>query len=469
MTQSPEDFIIKSQGYLPEVCASSLFLPTFYSTDSIQGAGCHAPAQAIGDGKNLPIETDLLNIAGEKMEGSGTLGYPRSCFIQAAGMRQRERKVKYLPLLCLQDNKLRRQGLLRINTRKRHINLNTRSLQADHQGILTAAGILSSGGLVAFPTETVYGLGANALDEQAVAGIFTAKGRPMDNPLIVHVPGLQEALQYAVFTPLGILLARAFWPGPLTLILTRRDVVPSSVSAGLDTLALRAPDHPAAQALLRASGLPIAAPSANRSGRPSPTLAEHVLEDMDGRIPLILDGGPCQVGLESTVLDARGQVPLILRPGAVTPEMVAMAAGDCQVADSVMRDLQEGEEAPSPGMRHQHYAPKARMTLIKGSPHRVEALLLELASGRPDTWVLAMEHSMPRLKKLTAHSMGKDAKDAAHRLFYLLRQADTQGVARIYAQALPPDGLGLAVMNRLARASAFDIMDADAIKGQLPW
>lgn len=327
---------------------------------------------------------------------------------------------------------------------------------------MTAAEVLTSGGLVAFPTETVYGLGANALDEQAVAGIFAAKGRPADNPLIVHVPSTLEARQYAKFTELAETLAAAFWPGPLTLILERRDVVSAGVSAGLDTLALRVPDHPVAQALLKACRLPIAAPSANRSGRPSPTLASHVLEDMEGRIPLVLDGGACQVGLESTVLDARGNVPLILRPGAVTPEMLAMAAGSCQVADSVLRDLRDGEEALSPGMRHQHYAPKARMTLVKGSCHNVERLLKTLARGQKHTWVLAMESSVANLRNVQAHSMGKDAKEAAHRLFYLLRQADAQGVKRIYAQALPPDGLGLAVTNRLARAAGFDILDADA-------
>lgn len=340
--------------------------------------------------------------------------------------------------------------------------MNTLCLPAQRRGILIAAEILSSGGLVAFPTETVYGLGANALNEKAVAGIFLAKGRPMDNPLIVHVPGLLEARLYASFTPLGTLLAEAFWPGPLTIILKRQGPVPASVSAGLDTLALRAPDHPVAQALLAACALPLAAPSANASGRPSPTLAAHVMEDLSGRIPLVLDGGPSLVGVESTVVDARGETPLVLRPGAVTPEMLAMVAGDCKLADSLLRDLEEGETALSPGMRHQHYAPRARMTLVKGSPHRVEALLRSLAQGQQDTWVLAMEASLPALSSLSVHSLGRDAAQAAHRLFYLLREADRHQVQRIYAQALPPTGLGLAVMNRLARASGFDLLDADA-------
>lgn len=326
---------------------------------------------------------------------------------------------------------------------------------------MKAARVLKEGALVAFPTETVYGLGANALDEKAVEAVFAAKGRPGDNPLIAHVPGIKEARECGEWTPLAQLLAEAFWPGALTLIVKRRPIIPPLVSAGLLTIALRAPSHPAARRLMEACGFPIAAPSANRSGRPSPTTAAHVLKDMKGRIPLILDGGPCEVGLESTVVDASGPVPLILRPGAVTMEMIAMAAGECLVAESVMRPLREGEDAPSPGMRHRHYAPSARLTLVEGEQDAVRQALQRLACGREHTWVLALDGTAEKLEGITVKSLGRDAGEAAHRLFHLLRQADEEGVRQIYAQTLPRDGLGLAVMNRLARAAGFDILDAD--------
>lgn len=338
--------------------------------------------------------------------------------------------------------------------------MRTACLPATPEGIIQAAGILKSGGLVAFPTETVYGLGANALDEQAVRAIFQAKGRPGDNPLIAHVPDLDSARAWCHWTPLAQQLGQAFWPGPLTLILKRNDRVPAAVSAGLPSLALRVPAHPAALALLRACGFPVAAPSANRSGRPSPTTAQHVLEDLAGRIPLVLDGGPCEVGLESTVVDATGAVPVVLRPGAVTPEMLATVAGECLVAPSVLRPLEDDEAAPSPGMRHQHYAPRAEMALVEGEDAPVIQTLRSLAQGKEGTWVLALEGSLPGLHGLETRSLGKDAGEAAHRLFYLLRQADREGVQRIYVQALPATGLGLAVMNRLARASGFRTIKA---------
>lgn len=341
--------------------------------------------------------------------------------------------------------------------------MNTQCLPADQQGILQGVGILKQGGLVAFPTETVYGLGANALDAQAVAAIFAAKGRPQDNPLIAHVTGIQQAREYGQWNDLAQILAQAFWPGPLTLIVGRLQKVPAVVSAGLSTLALRAPSHPVAQALIAGCGCPVAAPSANASGRPSPTTAQHVLEDMQGRIPLILDGGPCAFGLESTVVDLTGPHPLVLRPGAVTPEMIAMVAGECQVADSVLRPLKEGEAAPSPGMRHRHYAPKAQLTLVEGSPAEVQQALANLAKDKERTWVLALEGQAPELPASSVRSLGRDVAEAAHNLFYLLRQADQEGIQRIYAPTFPNDGLGLALMNRLARAAGFRLLDAKTV------
>lgn len=347
--------------------------------------------------------------------------------------------------------------------------IDTACLPADEQGIIKAAGILASGGLVAFPTETVYGLGANALDAGAVAAVFAAKGRPGDNPLIAHVTDIEQARAYGEWNPLAQVLAEAFWPGPLTLIVGRKPSVPARTSAGLSTLALRAPDHPTAQALIARCGFPLAAPSANRSGRPSPTRAKHVLEDLGGLIPLVLDGGPCAIGLESTVVDALGSVPVILRPGAVTPEMVAMVAGECRLAESAMRALKADESAPSPGMRHKHYAPRARMSLVQGSPEAVRAALLALSAGSGErTWVLALDDVLEGHSADSLKSLGRDARGAAHRLFHLLRLADEEGVERIYAQALPRDGLGLAVMNRLVRASGFDVLDAESILHSKP-
>ncbi|HHT08615.1 MAG TPA: threonylcarbamoyl-AMP synthase [Clostridiales bacterium] len=344
--------------------------------------------------------------------------------------------------------------------------MQTELMRPDELGIFMAADLLRSGGLVAFPTETVYGLGAKVYNEAAVAAIFEAKGRPADNPLIAHVLGITGAQECGEWTPLAQILASAFWPGPLTLIIRRKPIIPRIVSAGLDTIALRAPSHPVARALIAACGFPIAAPSANRSGRPSPTTAAHVMDDLAGRIPLILDGGPSEVGLESTVVDATGMCPLVLRPGSITPQMLATVAGECQVADSVMRQLQEGEYAPSPGMRHKHYAPMARLTLVEGEDEAVKRVLLTLAKGRADTWVLALDGELRHTEGLRFKSLGRDAGEAAHRLFYLLRQADEEGVQRIFVKALSPEGVGLAVMNRLARASGFDIIQAAEFNNQ---
>ncbi len=344
--------------------------------------------------------------------------------------------------------------------------MKTDCLPAGREGIGKAARILADGGLVAFPTETVYGLGANALLPGAVRRIFAVKGRPADNPLILHVLDKEAAQACGEWNSLADMLADAFWPGPLTLIVRRKAGIPKEVSAGLETVALRAPSHTAARELLRACGFPIAAPSANRSGRPSPTTARHVLDDLDGLVPLVLDGGASDVGLESTVVDATGPSPLVLRPGAVTPEMIAMVAGECRVSDSVLREMKDDERAPSPGMRHRHYAPRARMTLVKGDPDRVCELILRLAGENGKTWILAPEDRVEYYRYLNVHSLGRDAKETAHRLFYLLRQADEEGIERILSETLISDGLGLAVMNRLARAASFDILDADEDPGK---
>ncbi len=335
--------------------------------------------------------------------------------------------------------------------------MNTKWIPADETGILQAAVALREGLLVGVPTETVYGLAADALNEDAVKAIFRAKGRPADNPLIVHVTGKAEARALASLTPLAESLMDAFWPGPLTLVVPRLAHVPDVITAGLDTVALRSPSHPAMRALMQASGIPIAAPSANRSGRPSPTTAQHVMQDLEGLIPLVIDGGECEVGLESTVVDATGEVPLVLRPGFITPEMLAAVAGECLVAPSALRPLEQGEQAPSPGMRHRHYAPKAPLTLVKGQPEAVALHIRALCAGERKPCVLAMADRLPAYQGLMAWSLGSDLNEAAHHLFALLRQADEEGCTRILAESLPEEGLGLALMNRLSRAADFDI------------
>lgn len=333
----------------------------------------------------------------------------------------------------------------------------------DPESIKRAAGLIRSGALVAFPTETVYGLGANGLNGQAVLRIFEAKGRPADNPLILHVSRFQDVLPL-IDGPLpdhARRLADAFWPGPLTMVLPRSNLVPDAVTAGLNTVAVRMPSHLAARMLIESAGVPVAAPSANRSGRPSPTRAEHVLEDMDGRIDMVLDGGPCEVGLESTVVDMTGELPRILRPGGVTPEMIIAALGAVQVDETAMRPLMEGETARSPGMKYRHYAPKGRLTIVRGGRDEVVRAIEELydgATGRGEQCAI-LASSKERYGARRARSLGETPEEAAAALFQALREMDGEGIERIFAEAVDTAGVGLAVMNRLGRAAAFDILD----------
>jgi L-threonylcarbamoyladenylate synthase len=311
----------------------------------------------------------------------------------------------------------------------------TRLVPARPGSIAEAAELLRGGKLVAFPTETVYGLGANAFDERAVSAIFAVKGRPQFNPLIVHVHDRKEAEKLAVFTPLAGRLADAFWPGGLTLVLQRRDPTRLSllVSAGLETIALRVPAHPIAQALLDSAGVPIAAPSANRSGRLSPTAAAAVREELDGDVALILDGGPCPAGLESTIIGFEGDGPVLLRPGAVTREAVQSVAGPLGTfADDRVR---------APGMLASHYAPRARLRLNAEELRAGEALL-------------AFGPNVPVGADIVCNlSPSGDLQDAAANLFAMLRRLDAQANA-IAVMPIPQHGLGEAINDRLARAAA---------------
>ena len=311
----------------------------------------------------------------------------------------------------------------------------------DAGAIASAAACLRGGGLVAFPTETVYGLGVAALDAAAVRRLFAAKGRPADDPLIVHVADA-SALSPLVAErpPIVDVLAARFWPGPLTLVLRRSPLVPNEVTAGLDTVAIRVPAHPVAHALLVAAGIPVAAPSANLFSRPSPTQAAHVLEDLDGRIDIVLDGGPTPVGVESTVLDLSGEVPQVLRPGAVTLDMLRTLLPDVRAREAAPVD---GPQR-SPGLLTKHYSPRARLTLYEGPALAVVARIRQDAA--------AAEAAGRRVGLLEPDG---DAEVTAARLYAALRAFDADGVDEIYAR-LPPatGGLALAIADRLRRAAA---------------
>ena len=343
--------------------------------------------------------------------------------------------------------------------------METKLSEPTPQALKEAADLIRSGELVAFPTETVYGLGANALDAVAVAKIFVAKGRPNDNPLIVHVPSPEAAEPLCYVDARAQSLMQAFWPGPLTLLMPKKPVIPEATNAGLPSVAIRLPSHPVAQAFLRACGVPVAAPSANLSGRPSPTTAQHVLQDLNGRVPLILDGGPCEVGLESTVLDLTTEVPTIVRPGGVTKEMLLKLLPEVNVAPSVMRPLAKGEKAVSPGMMYRHYAPKGQLTLVKGAPENVRTACLRLyreAEARGEkACILSMREHEAWYEGCDTQPIGSLAQPetVAHTLFSALRRMDEQNVQTILCEAVDTRGIGLAIMNRMCRAAAFHVME----------
>ena len=341
----------------------------------------------------------------------------------------------------------------------------TRLLSAEEADLRQAAALLKEGELVAIPTETVYGLAANALDGRAVAKIFAAKGRPMDNPLIVHIAGMEqwEGLVTAI-PPAARRLAAAYWPGPLTMILPHAPCIPREVSAGLPTVAVRFPSHPVAQAVIRLSGCPLAAPSANRSGIPSPTTAAHVLADMEGRIAAVVDGGECAVGVESTVLDLSGGIPRLLRPGGITLPMLREAVGEVQVDEAVTHALREGAAAPSPGMKYRHYAPRAHVVLVKGGPAAYAAFVNARAAEFPGR-VTAMcfdGEEAGLAVPCVPYGRRENAAEQAHRLFDALRRLDEQGADLVFAACPSEEGMGLAVYNRLLRAAGFEVVDADA-------
>lgn len=333
----------------------------------------------------------------------------------------------------------------------------------DDAAIQQAARLLVAGDIVAFPTETVYGLGANAFSEQAVAKIFAAKGRPGDNPLIVHISSLNQVDDVAAsVSDQARALMKAFWPGPLSIILPKSSTIPDSVTAGLTSVAVRFPSNPIAHALINAAGLPVAAPSANRSGLPSPTTASHVFDDMNGRIPLLLDGGPCAVGVESTVVDCTVDPPLILRPGAVTAEMMRSVIGEVAVINSAQPPAADAP-VKSPGLKYKHYSPKTRVELYAGpqGPVRrgiIARIRLLGEEGKSAAWLGFSPDPEAATAVYELAPAPADLEEAARNLYDGLRTLDRAGVDIILAEAPPPGGIGEALYNRMVRAAAYQVI-----------
>lgn len=332
--------------------------------------------------------------------------------------------------------------------------------QPEAAPISEAAAAIRSGGLVAFPTETVYGLGADAANAAAVARIFVAKGRPSDNPLIVHVSdrGMLADVVREIPQKAEKLMER-FWPGPLTLVLPKLPSIPDSVTCGLQTVGVRMPHHPVALALIRAAGVPIAAPSANRSGRPSPTAAEHVVEDLYGRIDVILDGGETGVGVESTVIDMTVDPPVLLRPGGVTVEQLTREIGEV-VVDRSVHGAEAGEQPRSPGMKYKHYSPQAQVILVDGPVLQMQAKIKDLAYEYEEegqkVGIMCCNESRGAYQAPVILEYGSrdDLAGMASDLFSTLRAFDRHGVGVILVEGVPASGIGLAIMNRLRRAAA---------------
>lgn len=336
---------------------------------------------------------------------------------------------------------------------------------SDPSTVPQAAEIIRAGGLVAIPTETVYGLGANAMDEEAVAKIFLAKGRPQDNPLIIHISCAEELTRYCHDIPEAAWrLAERFWPGPLTMVLPVKPCVPKRTTAGLSTVAVRCPKTQVTRELIRAAGVPIAAPSANLSGKPSTTAAAHVLHDYgtDGRIDAIIDGGPCEVGVESTIVDLTGEKPRLLRPGGITPEELRDLLGELEIDRAVLAQISDDTVVRAPGMKYKHYAPSAEVYIVSGSSEAAAAYVRRrFAEGDA---VLCFEEELPLFAGCNPTAYGKygDMKTLSAGLFAALRELDRPEIKTIYARCPEGGGIACAVGNRLKKAAAFRVVDPEA-------
>lgn len=337
------------------------------------------------------------------------------------------------------------------------------ALHPDPDQIQQAGAVIRSGGLVAFPTETVYGLGGDGLNPMSSKKIYAAKGRPSDNPLIIHIHQWESMKRLASdLPPEAELLANAFWPGPLTMIVKKTNEVPLETTGGLDTVAVRMPEHPLALAFIEAAGGFVAAPSANRSGKPSPTVAKYVIQDLDGRVDMILDGGEVGIGVESTIVDLTGDTPTILRPGYITEEMLKRVLGAVE-ADQTMMEKHTDLAPKAPGMKYRHYAPAGEMTLVEGDTKEVAAFIngkicLAKEQGKC-CGVLCSEELYPFVEADSKKNVGsrQDELSIARNLYRVLREFDDEGVEVIYAESFSREGFGMAVMNRLLKAAGYHL------------
>lgn len=352
-----------------------------------------------------------------------------------------------------------------MNTRIEKIRCDVNGFTEKEEQILFQAGsIIKEGGLVAFPTETVYGLGGDALNRESSRRIYAAKGRPSDNPLIVHICRFEDIKEIVDKVPeTAVRIAQAFWPGPMTMILPKSSIVPYETTGGLDTVAVRFPSHPVARKLISCSGGYVAAPSANRSGRPSPTEARYVVEDLDGRVDMILDGGKVGIGLESTIVDLTVTPPQILRPGYVTREMLTEVLGKVDIDVTIM-DSDCGQAPKAPGMKYRHYAPKGELIIVEGSPDNVAAYMnrqaLEDKIRGEKVGIIGTGEFLEKYRADVVKCLGarKDEEGIARSLYSVLRQMDDDQVTRIYSESFAEDGIGQAIMNRLLKAAGHRVV-----------
>ena len=344
--------------------------------------------------------------------------------------------------------------------------MDTKVVKTTEEELIEAAAILKKGGLVAFPTETVYGLGADALNEEAARKIYAAKGRPSDNPLIAHIAKKEDIEPLVREIPeAGKKLMDAFWPGPLTLIFPKSGRVPKGTTGGLDTVAVRMPSDPVARRLIELAGTPVAAPSANTSGRPSPTTAEHVRQDMDGRIEMIVDGGPVGIGVESTIVDVTGEIPMVLRPGAITMEMLKKCVGAVEIDPAILGPVSQDFKPKAPGMKYRHYAPKADLTIVSGKTEDVVRAISRMAAERESeglsVGIICTDETRALYPCGVVRSMGVRARQEtiAHNLYAVLREFDDLNADVIYSESFEGGELSQAIMNRLCKAAGYHMMN----------
>ncbi len=341
--------------------------------------------------------------------------------------------------------------------------MDTKIISANDETVISMAAIhLTAGNLVALPTETVYGLGANGLDAQAVAKIFEVKGRPQDNPLILHIADPEQMNLFCRDIPEDAYrLAEAFWPGPLTMVLPAKEIVPLATRAGLPTVAVRCPDCDITRRIIRHAGIPVAAPSANISGKPSTTTAQHVYDDHAGKIPLIVDGGACRVGVESTIVDLTEDRPRLLRPGGITPEQLIAVLGDLVVDKAVTAKIDQDAVVKAPGMKYRHYAPQSEVIIVAGSHEKAAAYIR--SRFQPGDRVLCFEEELPLYAGCNPLSYGweADVSTLSAGLFAALRELDDPAISKVYARCPEGGGVAYAVQNRLKKAAAFHVVNAE--------